>query len=135
MHPLHWKCGVLTTGPPGKSLLTFSNLLIIIHHVASDHRLSVIGISPPVSIVSLFSILISTHYGVKSYSCNLAEHWLLLPYLWTELEFGRKSNDYNLHSTDTWLVASGKLPLREHTGENFPPFNSLEKTYQSSSSF
>ena len=74
--------------------------------------------------------LISTHYGVKSYSCNLVEHWLLLPYLWTELEFGRKNNDYNLHSTDTWLVASGKLPLREHTQENFPPFNSLEKTCQ-----
>ena len=26
-HPLHWKCGVLTTGPPGMSLSLFFNLI------------------------------------------------------------------------------------------------------------
>lgn len=67
---------------------------------------------------------------------TLAEHWLLLHYLWTELEFGRKSNDYNLHSTNTWLVASGKLPLGNTLERTSLPFNSLEKeAYQSSSSF
>ena len=27
-HPLQWKCGVLTTGPPGKSLLSFLKYIL-----------------------------------------------------------------------------------------------------------
>ena len=36
LHPLHWECGILTTGPPGKSLgPSFKNLSSFIQHIQS----------------------------------------------------------------------------------------------------
>lgn len=38
--PLHWDCGVLTTGPPGKFLFVFNvNIKVISHSSVSYHHL------------------------------------------------------------------------------------------------
>lgn len=75
---------------------------------------------------SIFPLSINfCSFQSQNYRCSLADHWLLLTRLWTELEVGRESDDYNLHAI--WCVARGMLKLKENTNTLGTPLLSVEE--------